>query len=158
RRFEWDLAWCQLLELLNDAEAHDAWKALITAQSENAQLMWEALQRASVRKDRELTGKVLERIKTLNGDTGLNWRMEKAQWLLGAATRESQEEAVTVMTQAVTGAPKSLEARILLAQAYAITKNLAGAIAVLSDAMEKWPDDMELKMSTAELYHHQHDV
>ena len=155
---KWEVAECQLLDVLRDSAAHDQWKTVSAQRSESVSVQWAALAAPSVRADHNMTGQILERLKALNGDTGLTWRLEKGQWLLeDQSSRDSLEQAAKLLTLTVASAPDSVAARKLLARGYELTGNMNNALAELNRAAELDSLDLDLKLDLAAMYERQND-
>lgn len=158
-RLKWDVNWCRILEYFGDATARDEWKAAVSVHADSSEALWAAMSAGSVRQDHLLTGQVLERLRSLNGDTGLQWRLAQGTWLLeDTASRDSLEKAAKLLALTVAASPDSVEARKLLSRGFELSGNLNGAINELVRASEMAPFDLLAKADLARLYLRQKDA
>lgn len=157
-RLKWDVNWCRVLEYFGDPAARDEWKAMVALHGESAEALWAAMNAGTVRQDHLLTGQVLERLRVLNGDSGLQWRLAQGAWLLNdTSSRDSLEKAAKLLALTVAASPESVEARKLLSRGFELSGNLNGAINELMRATEMSPDDAETKVELGRLYMRQKD-
>ncbi|HVT81682.1 MAG TPA: tetratricopeptide repeat protein, partial [Phycisphaerae bacterium] len=157
-REKWDIEWCKILDVLRDPRAHDEWKNAIALYGKSINALWDAHHSTSVKGDHLLDRQVLELLKGLIGDSGLQWRLAMGEWLLDdTVSTGSVEQATNLLGLAVTQAPDSADARKLLARGWELTGNLNNAISQLVRATEIDPGDLEVKLNLARLYLRQND-
>jgi tetratricopeptide (TPR) repeat protein/DNA-binding SARP family transcriptional activator len=157
-RERWDLARCQLLEALKDPEAHDRWKALADGRPQNLKLQWSTVSAASVHEDHALLGALLDRIKTLEIEPTLRWRVQKGDWLIREGSAASLDKAVSLMRETAAAWQGSVQARQELAAAYVAVGNRSAALAELTRAAELEPQNVDVQLNLADLYLQQKDV
>lgn len=158
KRESWDLAWCRLLEEIHDPAAAAAWKTLAAQNPANNDAQWAALAAASVHGDHGTRGEILERLRNLNGDSGLSWRLEKGLWLLEDPARSGNlDEALTLLRQTTAMSPDSASAHHLLGEALAAAGRIPEALAELTRAADLDPRDMQIKLLLGQLYLNQGD-
>ncbi len=158
----WGIVWGRFLELGRDKEAPGAWREIAFAPGtkdlpENKQVLtddtnvlWALVDTTSMWKDHEFMGRVLEKLRASNGESGLSWRLEKSRWLLDDKSRDSQKATMDLLSDTVKMWPKSAPVRELLAQAYENAGNLTSASAQRIIASELDVHNLGLKIDAAQ--------
>jgi tetratricopeptide (TPR) repeat protein len=150
---DWDTARAMFLEALGRADAGPAWIALADAREREIVPQIRVIASTTRRADRDAVSRVIDRIRALTGDEGANWRVARADWLLGAphATDQQVSEAAALLGDVVMVAPDNVGARRLLAAALERLGNLAGATEQLRKAAELSPTDTSTLLENARL-------
>jgi tetratricopeptide (TPR) repeat protein len=155
----WAIAWCQTLEAVRDERAAAEWKTLSATREGSAKAQWAALAASSVRRDRAMTGEVLDRLAKVVGEDGLTWRLEKGRWLLeDTKSRQSQDAAAKLLLETVNRSPQSGQARELLAASYESTGNIPSAVQQLTVSADLQPQEPRVRLSLGRLLIRQKDL
>jgi Tfp pilus assembly protein PilF len=152
----WGAARARYLDRIDDPRAADAWRSLADAHPRDARVQWQALGGKGLQADRAYVGQVLDRLKDLLGDDGLNWRIARARWLMDrAAPADGAVRAALLLTEVTRTAPEVLMPRLLLADCLEQLGNFRGAIDQLAAAANLQPDAPEITMKLGWLLHQQ---
>jgi tetratricopeptide (TPR) repeat protein len=140
---EWGLARARLMDAVGHPAAAAAWIELADANPAVVSPQLGFLSCGASWGDLKAIDRVVERLKTLTGDSGVAWRTARGRRLLDdvAADKSALAEAVTVLNSVVQSAPRNVSARLLLAQAYNRLGNGEAAEEQLRSAIEQSPDD-----------------
>lgn len=137
-----ELAMARFLEAHRPAEAPDAWVQLGSAWPDNAQVQRAILNEGeSIRHDRELVSRTIERLRTATGETGRQWRLARARWLLADSEPASAMEAAAMLRVLIRGGSgnETIDARLLLAEGLDAGGNTETAVEHLLAAFEMDP-------------------
>ena len=143
----WRLAVAHWLEEARDPASTDAWVALGDAFPGDLAVQRAVLETApTARADRPFIGRTIDRLKALTGEEGLQWRLERAKWLLaggadGVQTHQQTVDAVNILIDLVRAAPDRTEGRIWYARALEQAGNPDTAIEHLQAAAARDPRD-----------------
>ncbi len=130
--------------------------ALADAHPRDAKVQWMALSAKVLQADRAYVGTVLDRLKELLGDEGLNWRIARARWLMDrSAPKEGAVQAALLLADVTRAAPEVLAPRLLLADCLERLQNYRGAIDQLVAAANLQPDVPEIALKLGSLLHDQ---
>jgi len=150
---DWDTARAMLLDAMGRAEAGPAWIALADAREHEIRPQMCVLASPTRRADRGATARVIDRVRALTGDDGVEWRIARAEWLLGAprAPDAQVSEAASMLGDVVKAASDNVPARRLLAAALERLGNLAEATEQLRKAAKLSPADTSTLLENARL-------
>lgn len=150
---DWDLVRASVLDAFRAPEAGAAWTKLADAQPDALSAQLGALASQSVWNDRESVARIIDRVRKLTGEQAITWRIARSRWLLGGPEASEAEiaEAAQILSDVTKAAPRSVSARLLLAQAFEKLRNLAGAEEQLRIAAELGPDNIWLALEVARL-------
>ncbi len=143
----WRLAVARWLEDSKDPAATNAWVALGDAFPGDLAVQRAVLDAApSARADRAFVGRTIDRLKALTGEDALQWKLERAKWLLaggadGKPTHPQTVEAVNILIELVRAAPDRVDSRIWYARALEQAGNRDSAIEHLQAAAARDPRD-----------------
>ena len=142
---QWRVALAAYRDGSRPTEALKDWIALGDQYPSDVQLQGWILHSPSRVYDRAFWAKTIERMKTLTGEQGLLWRIERSRWLLsGEPSERDKAEAVNLLTQITRAAPTLSEPHRLLALAMEKVNNIPAAIAELTSAADAHESDPEI--------------
>lgn len=119
----WDSALARYASAVNDESSLARWRALSDKNPDNLEVQQALLAAVPPTRDGALVDVAIDRLKAVTGDTGQQWQLARARWLLagvraGTAAREADaREAVMLLTNVVREAPGQTQPRLLLASA-----------------------------------------
>lgn len=134
---EWQLIRARYLQDAGDPAAATAFAELADQNPGNARAQLLTLAAPVVQSNKVLREKCIDRIRLCSGGHGLEWRIQRARWLLDFTTGESSDlEIASLLTEVMRQAPDLLETRLLMARAAERANKVADAIEHLSVAAE----------------------
>jgi tetratricopeptide (TPR) repeat protein len=161
---EWQVARAKLLDFTGDAAASKTWAELGDGHADDLSVQRAALGAMAVKSDRDFMDRTIERVKKLSSGEGVQWRVERARWLLerpvskdadqAAAKRQlaqSAEQASLLLTEAIRLAPDSADARMLQARALEMQGNAGAAVEQLTTVVKQNPSLGAARVSLAKL-------
>jgi tetratricopeptide (TPR) repeat protein len=155
----WDLARAEYLELNHDPAAAAAWAKLADRNPSQLRIQRLVLSVQSVRADKDLSRRCIERIGNICGVQDFGWRSARARWLVSFtplldSNRQPTPEAVearNLLNDLVAQAPDSLENRLISAQAFELIGKLPDAINELRFATNLNPGLVSIRLYLARL-------
>jgi predicted Zn-dependent protease len=155
---KWGIAWAKFLEVVQDGRARDEWIALADRFPDSTDLQWIAVSAPSVQQDRAFVGRILERLRAQIGESGVTWRLKRAQYLLqGQDSSKDAVQAALILNEVSRSAPDLLAPRLMLATCLERLGNISGAIEQLSIARNLQPNASGLRLELARLYQQRDD-
>ncbi|HSV14192.1 MAG TPA: hypothetical protein VLI90_08025, partial [Tepidisphaeraceae bacterium] len=150
---QWQLAVAKYREAIGDAGVADAWAALGDANPKDIAIQREVLAARSAWSNRELIDRTIDRVKALTGDEGIEWRLARARWRLGAPDdpRNNANAAASMMADVVRAAPNLFDPLVVWAQALEKLGDTTGAIDRLRTAAVLSHGDVNVLMYLATL-------
>jgi tetratricopeptide (TPR) repeat protein len=134
----WKLATARLLDLAGDGGAKPAWAELAEHNPDALAIQRAALEARSVRADRELSDKIIDRMHGISGDDGIVWKVARAKWILaGRPDEKDLVKASQLLNEAIRVDGDGVETRVLLAQVLERLGNTAGASEQMGVAAQK---------------------
>ncbi len=120
-------------------------------------LYCELLRCREVIKDADYAQKLINRIKTIEGEEGWHWRYEQARvWFVqstGGDFRNKYPQIVSLLKENLLANPEDQASRMLLAAVYEYAGELQLAISTYLESLDRSPRDMRIIVSTvAALY------
>lgn len=115
-KLTWELNIAKYLEMARDGRAKDNWIALADRNVANTKIQIAAFEMASVQSDREYARKLVERIKANTGESGVQWRLYNAMWLMGSTQSSDLKKALETLDGVIDqtrGSVRPLELRAL---------------------------------------------
>jgi tetratricopeptide (TPR) repeat protein len=96
-------------------------------------------------KDRQKAQKLVDDIKSLEGQQGWQWRYEQAKlWFSSPDFKDNYTQMVSLLQENLQANPSDQESRMLLAAAYSRSGELQLAISTYRDAMSQSPNDLRI--------------
>ncbi|MBL7153426.1 MAG: tetratricopeptide repeat protein [Phycisphaerae bacterium] len=104
--------------------------------------------------DSEKAQKLVDEIKTLEGEDGWQWRYEQARvWFNGDDPNKYSSEIISALQENLLANPDDQASRVLLAQTYERSGRAQMALATYREALSRSPQNIELIIKTVtELY------
>jgi tetratricopeptide (TPR) repeat protein len=130
---QWKMAWAKYLDLAlpGDPRAAKAIVRLADDNPGNLQVQLIALTAQSTSQDAQFTGRTIDCVKKLMGESGVAWRLARARWLLKfGASRDANSvpQARNLLDQVVNADPGQPEAHWLLSRCNEHDGRIAEAI------------------------------
>jgi len=95
--------------------------------------------------DPEKIQRLIDQIKSLEGDNGWQWRYEQAKFLfLGNDFKNNYPKIISLLKENILANPSGQTSRILLAMTYDKAGELQLAISTYSDALNRSPDELHI--------------
>lgn len=157
-RLIWEMVRARFLESVDEGKAHEAWAALTAAHPDELRVQQAALSAPSVRADRAVMDKTIERVRNLSGPEAVEWKIERARWLLSGPegeTQAAQEKALALADAVRQASPGRTEAVLLAATARARLGQSAAAVQLLEEAATQMPTDASIALDLARMYQSQ---
>lgn len=137
----WRFAQAQFLAHLGDPGAALAYADLAATYPDQLDLQVQIMRSAAVRADRELSDRLIERVRALAGEQSSRWRVERARWhLTGPDPAAEAVAAEDLLDQAIDGNPGDADAYLLRARAKELQGRLAQAVQDAQAAQRIRPD------------------
>ena len=152
----WRLAWLGARDKMNDATTAVDWEKFADSLPDDLQVQQAAAASSAAQNRRGLTERSIDRIRRLTCDDGLQWKLQRARWLLGAP-EEIKNHAATaaeLMAEVSRACPDDAEPRVIAADALAAIGDLDGAISSLQYARKLQPQNPEIALKLASLLVH----
>lgn len=147
----WRVVRARYLDFAEDGRALEAWRSLADDFPDNPRIQQMALDADATDADRELTDRLIDRLRDLSGDLSLGWQVERAKWLIAGGDHSDCERAVVMLREVIKQAPLRVEARLLLATALQELGRLPLAVEELGAAVDERPDSPDLAIAYARL-------
>jgi tetratricopeptide (TPR) repeat protein len=137
---EWQIASARLMDVTRDPKAAATWVALADGHPDDFSVQQAVLTARTIRSDREFMDRTIERVKKLSGGEGMQWRVERARWILaGSSDKQSAEQASVLLSEALRMSADSIDARFLQATALERQGNTGAAIEQLTTLVKQNP-------------------
>lgn len=147
----WRLVWARYLDQIGDERAEEEWRSLVRDYEQSIPVQKAALEAQALADNPEFLDGVIQRLRSLTGEEGLDWRLARARRILNDGQRSELPEAVTLLEGIVADSPDLLRARLLLAEAHRRQGDIDQALEELRSATELRPNNAELKLNLARL-------
>ncbi|QOV91176.1 tetratricopeptide repeat protein [Humisphaera borealis] len=136
----WLLAIAAYQEEAADPRAPQAWAELAARTPDDLYYQTQILRSQTRYRDRDLWRVTIDRVRTLTGDEGTLWKLERARWLLaGTESDKDRSEAIALLTELTQRNRDSAEARRLLGLALAGDRKFSRAAEELAGALQMAP-------------------
>jgi len=114
----------------------------------------ELLNCEQLRDNKELSQQMIDKIKSLEGENGWQWRYEQAKlWFTQSEFKDYYTRIVSLLKQNLAANPDDQASRMLLASAYEKYGNLSLAVSTYRQALGRSPDNINIIVPTvATLY------
>jgi tetratricopeptide (TPR) repeat protein len=130
-------------------KAYELLASLARAHLDDIPIMRRLLACPQVINDVEEAQELVDKIKSLEGEDGWQWRYEQARlWFLGEDFEEHYPRIVTALQTNLLANPDDQASRVLLAAAYERAGELQLAIASYREALKRSPDDLRIIIPT----------
>ena len=151
---EWQAALGQYLSLIGAADASTYWIALADNNPGHRGLQSSALQVAGVREDLAFATRAIDRLRQLGGERSTGWRIEKARLLmLNNPDDKALSETLTLLREAESIAPQSLETQLELARCLILRDDLADAEVYARQAKALGPNQAGVMLLLGHVQH-----
>ncbi|BAM03248.1 tetratricopeptide repeat protein [Phycisphaera mikurensis] len=160
----WRLLEATYLQLIDDPGAREAWAATSEAFPSVLEVQRRVLASPLVLADRELSDRVIERVRSLAGSENLQWRMARARWLLDGPGAEAgagaggspaddaaAAEAEKLLDEVLSRARDDAEALLLRARAHERQGRTLEAARDAEAALQQASDSPSLRLEVARL-------
>jgi len=148
----WQITTAQYLDAAKDPTAASAWKNALDQFPNDLRVQSAFLKSDTRLAERALWNTTIDRVKVLTLEEGINWRVERAKYLLsGPATDRDRAEAVTTLNDLIRQNPDLVEPRLLLATTLVRTNASTAAIEQLKYAAQLRPSDPQIALALAQL-------
>ncbi|HEY0010227.1 MAG TPA: tetratricopeptide repeat protein, partial [Tepidisphaeraceae bacterium] len=149
----WELARATYLESIQDPSAAALWKSLGDAHPQSLEVQRTLLATAaSVRGDRPFVLQSIDRLRNLTGESGQQWKLERARWLIESPNvMRDSVEAATLLKEIAADAPRQITPRLQLARALERMGNTASAIEHLREAQNLEPRSVAVGLELVRL-------
>jgi tetratricopeptide (TPR) repeat protein len=149
----WQLAVARYREAIQDPGVAETWASLADANPNELDIQRAVLNAASTWTNRGLIDRTINRLKTLTGDEGIEWRLDRARWQLAAPDdlKNNASAAAAAMAEVVRIAPALPQPLVIWAQALEKLGDPASAIDRLRTASNLAPGDLDIALSLARL-------
>ncbi len=148
---DWQLATTQAKESIDDPQAQAAWQALIDAHPQNLEINRAALQSHLVNANRQWMDHVIDHLRTITGEEGIEWKLARARWQLAGSEdqKNNANSAAAAMAEVVRVAPQYAMPQIIWADALARLGDTTGAIQHLRAAQRIDPTSPVISLKLA---------
>jgi predicted Zn-dependent protease len=115
---EWQIASARYLDVMGHEKAKDALRALADAHPADLRVQQIVLSARTLRQEKEILGRAVQRVRDLTGEQAVGWRVARARWLLDFSDEDApNSEAVGILTDVVRLSPDLVDGHFLLARA-----------------------------------------
>jgi cellulose synthase operon protein C len=150
---DWQLAVVRFRDAIGDPGTVDAWALLADTNPNNLQVQQAVLRGGSTWSNRALIDRTIDRLKSLTGDEGIEWRLDRARWLLSSDTDQTNNAnaAAASMAEVVRLAPSLPQPLVIWAHALERLGNPSGAIDRLRTASTLAPANVDIAIYLSRL-------
>lgn len=129
-----------------------ATEILLQLRQENptdVQILRRLLTRPAYAQDTEKAQSLIDQLKAIEGENGMQWRFEQARlWARDETLKDRYEEIVPLLEACLRANPEDQASRVLLATVQRLTGNLQLAAATYQEALDRAPDDLGIVIQT----------
>lgn len=151
-RVQWLLAIARYLDAADHPTASDNWHKLANDYADSLDVQRAALASRSVRSDRAFVEQTINRVKSITGEDGQQWKLERARWLIESPdVMRDGVEAAFILREIILNSPNQIEPRLLLARAHELTGNVVSAIDHLRHAQSIDPRSAQVTLELVRL-------
>ncbi len=148
----WAVARAQLLDHMKGEAASAQWGRVLEMQPGDVGIVRLALRSEAVRSDSELSRRLIRQLRELTSESGLDWRVERARWLMREPDEESRwNKAAVLLQEVIHAAPDHLEARLMRARCLDALGLRSAAVEELQAVLNQRPDAAAIALEAARL-------
>lgn len=106
-----------------------------------------------IHNDPNVTLKLIDDIKEIEGENGWQWKYEKAKHLYLSGQMGDGSEILEILKDAITINPASLEIRVLMATIHSEKGDYMAAASIYKQALDRWPNEPGVIVPLISIYY-----